>query len=1838
MPASIGFVQRFDRGRRPGKRNTIARRRQKFDRSPRYEHLESRAMLTTFYVDQTADYVITQDQGTLDVLDAGDTVTWGTGDSAVAGLTFGTNAFDSLPAAVAAASGGDTIRLGAGSFTHSGQLSINSAVTIIGAGQGDTLISRAGSPAKEDRIVQLNTAGITFQSLSFAGWETESPGLGYFVWLSNADDATFDDVRFGTDDSWVRTAVYLGGSGNADGITITNSRFTGSLNRSAIRGAAENMTIEHNRFEETHVWNGFDVTSEWFSPIFMEYSGAVSGSISHNYFVSGVGGTVEADALNELYTIANYRSASVTAAGLTIAHNTFDLQDEAVLGAAGYVVAGVYSDPAMASGGTVTISDNIFRGYRYTGPQPAADAPLWNATGGQVGGALGLDGGNDFGVFRSADLDIGAAGSIAFWMNPTDVGSTRHSVINGGGIEVTVRNGTIYFYPNSGQTGSLTYATNAAFAANTWTHVILTWDLASKTTAIYFNGTEASYQSSYAPPRTGWTTAASTADKTIYIGRDPINLDRAFPGRIDDLAFFNTPLTAEARAAIYTSGVVEAQAALGGALNPLVNSGNLVAHWAFDESSGSTATDTAGGLRMEIVVDGIVPPSLGAVFAPDAGQIAGALQLDGVDDFGVFRSADLDIGAAGSIAFWMNPTDVGSTRHSVINGGGIEVTVRNGTIYFYPNSGQTGSLTYATTAAFAANTWTHVIVTWDLASKTTAIYFNGTEATYQSSWAPPRTGWTTAANTVDQLVYVGTDPNAAGRQFPGRIDDLAFFDTVLSSEQRAAIYANGVAGAQAALGGVLNPIASGGNLVAGWSLDDEDEAIVGGGAFGTSTPLYLNALPPVPGIQAAAIKAGPGTTATSNLFYLGDVSFNSAVTNGGANLAADPEFFGTGAFQNGIDDVRSFYVIRRDSAAARSASDGTPREHRGASQYPRVALLNDRGISAADQITNDGRLMVMDVPDSTVEYSLNNGISWQPTFVAEEGYNAAIVRLVGTNDYAGAISESAGIVFTLDTVAPTMTIESSMPNLRSGQTSLFRFTASELSPGFSLASVTATNGTFSNFVEIVDDLEWTAVFTPTADTEATATIQVAATGFEDVAGNGNTPSAVVSVPVDTRLPVVAVSTVPAALKAGETANITFMLSEPSVNFTIGDVQVSGGTLSQFAGSGAVYTATFTPRDDFNGDGQVTVLAGSFSDAIGNTNAAAAALSTPLTIRTSGPRLTIRSSRASLTNAASTSTITLTLNRPVTGIDATSLRGLLTVTGGTLPSLSGSGTSFTGTFTATPGYEGEGAVAIAAGAIVDEAGNESLAAAVAMTIDRAAPTLEITADDDSLGFGETAAITFTVSEPISGFIAQDVKVTGGKLINFTQATPTTYAATFVPLANKAGTAAISVAANRFTDAVGNANDSRELSPPISYNTIVPTVRIAQRLAVVRGGQSTLLTFTINGDPRGTANPFEAADISVPVGQGTIANLVFKSFARGKSIYTASYTAPTTFEATVPVTVPANAFKIAGNDVNGNKAATLGIKVDGVAPTVVSVSSDRPALNASETAKLTFTLSESSRTFTAADVSVTGGKLSAFAASGKTGRVYTATLAPTLGFDGQATVRVLDNTFTDLAGNNNTASSVLDITVDAVAPAPLTTVALENDTGFSATDKITSDPTLVVTGREPEATLQYSLNGGSSWSPTFAPAQGANTVHVRQVDPAGNPSAAMSLAFTYLSTAPEIVPPVVLPRAAARLTAGKFIDFQVTFSRAVRVTGQPFIEIGGFTTGGATRKATYLSGNGTTKLTFRYVVQAGDKALSGITIPVEAIQHQLGSAIADDAGNAAALTFSLPSRRPITKVNA
>ncbi len=684
------------------------------------------------------------------------------------------------------------------------------------------------------------------------------------------------------------------------------------------------------------------------------------------------------------------------------------------------------------------------------------------------------------------------------------------------------------------------------------------------------------------------------------------------------------------------------------------------------------------------------------------------------------------------------------------------------------------------------------------------------------------------------------------------------------------------------------------------------------------------------------------------------------------------------------------------------------------------SLLSDTGISSTDQITSNGLLTAIG-NGMTVEYSTDGGQTWSSTFVAHEGINSVQIHQ-GTGASA---SNATTLTFTLDTLNPVAATISSGA-LTNDTTPVISGTAEA---GATVTVViagatyttTATGGVWS-----ID----TATATPASgvlalNTAGTNSVSVTAT---DAAGNTSV-AATQTLTIDVFAPTLLITSDVPAVNEGQTANITFTFSKEPVGFAVADVTTTGGSLTGLAVNALnplVYTAIFTPTAGTAAGTASITVAGGYTDAAGNQGGAGTTPS--ISIDTLAPTLAITSDLASLT-VGQTATITFTFSEVPVGFAMADVN----VTGGTLGALSATADSkiFTAIFTPTAGVEfGAGSITVAGG-YTDAALNLGGAGTTpAITYDTMMPTVTITSDLPALKIGQTALITFTFNEPPLGFTASDVVVTGGVLGGFTSTNdPLVYNAVYTPDAGvAAGTASITVDAGTYTGLNGNLG-AAGTTPAISIDTLAPTLVITSDTTAVNAGQTANVTFTFSEAPIG----FTSANV-VTTG-GSLSGLAVDT--QNPLVYTAIFT-PFAGAASgaASITVPSGYTDAAGNQ--GGSGSTPSISIDTLAPTLV-ITSDAAAVNAGQTATITFTFSEAPVGFAVADVATTGGNLTGLAVNALNPLVYTAIFTPTAGTaSGTASITVAGG-YTDAAGNQGGAGSTPSISIDTLAPvAPALTI--------------------------------------------------------------------------------------------------------------------------------------------------------------------------------------------------------
>ena len=196
--------------------------------------------------------------------------------------------------------------------------------------------------------------------------------------------------------------------------------------------------------------------------------------------------------------------------------------------------------------------------------------------------------------------------------------------------------------------------------------------------------------------------------------------------------------------------------------------------------------------------------------------------------------------------------------------------------------------------------------------------------------------------------------------------------------------------------------------------------------------------------------------------------------------------------------------------------------------------------------------------------------------------------------------------------------------------------------------------------------------------------------------------------------------------------------------------------------------------------------------------------------------------------------------------------------------------------------------------------------------------------------------------------------------------------------------------------------------------------------------------------------------------------------------------------------------------------------------------------------------------------------------------------------------------------NTDDQTITVTItDVNDNTPVITSNAGGDTAaINVAENATAVTTVTSTDGDAGATATYSLNGGADaglfnidaatgvltmTAQDFeTPAHVGNTLEVivRVSDGVNTDDQTITVTITDVDDTAPTVLSVTSNATNGRYIAGNVIDIQVTFSEIVNVAGIPTLAL---STGVEGRTANYLSGSGTTVLTFRYVVQQGDRSL-------------------------------------------
>jgi hypothetical protein len=953
-----------------------------------------------------------------------------------------------------------------------------------------------------------------------------------------------------------------------------------------------------------------------------------------------------------------------------------------------------------------------------------------------------------------------------------------------------------------------------------------------------------------------------------------------------------------------------------------------------------------------------------------------------------------------------------------------------------------------------------------------------------------------------------------------------------------------------------------------------------------SVSYVLDNTPPTATISSnvAAVKVGETATITFTFseapsgFDLSDISAANGVLSNLTATANPLVYTATYTPALGVNGVTDNITLTAGSYTDKAGNAGGGATSPGIGVDTQAPLTSGASVvfssdsGAADLVTNvaaqnlSGTLSANLVSGETVEVSLNNGVSWisasasagsngwtlgGQTLSTGAGHNIQ----VRVSDAAGNHGAAYSAAYTLDQTAPTLAISTSKSVLNSADAPLITFTFSEAPVGFSASSVAVSGGTLSGFTATANPLVYTAVFTPTAGQAAgVGSVTVASGAYTDLAGNNGQAGATPTITYATVAPGVAISSDVSALKAGDSANITFKFSSAPSGFGFNDIVVGGGTLSPLTATAdpLVYTAVFNVGAGIaNGSGTISVISGSYTDSLGNLGVGGGMAA--IAIDTLAPSLLINSSALTL-NASGTAIITFTFSET----PAAFTLGDISATNGAVSNLVQTANPLVYTAVFTPAANvasGSAVISVAAGAYADAAGNGGNAGvSPGISIDTLAPLLgsgSVLFSADT-GSSSTDLITRTAAQNIAGTLNGGVLAAGDVVevsldngaswITANATVGGTSWSLFGQTLNGNGALQVRVSdANGNHGAVGIHN--------YLLDTTAPTVAVSSDASALKAGQSATISFTFSEAPSG----FTLGDLIAS--GGTLSGFAATA---NPLVYTVVLTPTPGFNGSASVTLGNNLYTdTAGNDGSGGSSPS--ISVDTLAPTL-AITSSATALKVGETATVTFTFSDAPSNFALGSISASNGALSGLTATSNP-LVYTATFTPGAGIaSGNAVISVAGSVYADAAGNNGATVSSAPIALDTLAPtASGLTVAFSADNGVPG-DLVTNAVSQVITGTLSAPVgageyVQVSLDNGATWltALTTGPGQwaltpqllnGSGTLQVRVSDPAGNHGSAFSAGYVLDLVAPTMT----VTSNATTLKGGEAATLTFTFSEA------------------------------------------------------------------------------------------
>ncbi len=406
---------------------------------------------------------------------------------------------------------------------------------------------------------------------------------------------------------------------------------------------------------------------------------------------------------------------------------------------------------------------------------------------GKLGQALSFDGSDDYVSVNNSFGYANTTFTACAWIKTTSASnevivSQQNNVASTyGGWNLGVNNNTtnkfgIILKESSGN-NPYTVASNTSVNDGQWHHtcaVITTSTTvsANNTALLYVDGVN----DQASPVLDGSRVYTATTD-SLRIGSrvgssgSPVQL---FAGSIDEVRIYNTALTAAQIKALYDAGQSDKQ---NSSVSQPQGTGRLdsglAGYWPLDNGSGTSATDGSVNASNGTLTNG---PTW------TIGQIGGAVNFDGTDDYIVSSSSINFASLSFTVAGWAKRTSTGTYDIILGNGtySGDSTVLQFGfnnldklMCSFFAND-------LATSLTYTDSNWHHWVCAYNATTNFRAIYLDG--VLVASDTAP-----------IDYLgsgvIYLGDDSGVGSSgSFSGQLDELRIYNRALSTDEISQLY------------------------------------------------------------------------------------------------------------------------------------------------------------------------------------------------------------------------------------------------------------------------------------------------------------------------------------------------------------------------------------------------------------------------------------------------------------------------------------------------------------------------------------------------------------------------------------------------------------------------------------------------------------------------------------------------------------------------------------------------------------------------------------------------------------------------------------------------------------------------------------------------------------------------------------------------------------------------------------------------------------------------------------------------------------------------------------------